>query len=96
MQALVALLNARPDAPRLPSPAPRLERVNHRSSPCTAAEQQQQAPSPQGGRRLAGKGWEARAGTFLPCDPAAYFTGQHAHCGDSLLRFYADDVRFLH
>ena len=58
---------------------------------------QQEAKPEGGGRRLAGEPepWRARAGTFLPCDPQAYFSGEHARCAADLLSFYARDAEFF-
>lgn len=91
--SLVDILNARSGVPKLPRPAGRVESWNQRNGTCTPTAA---APMPAaGGRRLAGNAWEPRAGTFLPCDKAEYFSGEHAHCAADLLSFFREDVTFF-
>lgn len=63
------------------------------------ADKQEEQPAAEkqegGGRRLAGVPWQARPGTYLPCDAGNYFTAQHAHCAADLLEFFAADVNFF-
>lgn len=106
--ALLELLNARPGVPQLPPRPPAWDKANFHNSTCTpssaaggggSSSDGGGAAAEQGRRRLRqlhrGTVWQAREGTFLPCDELDYFRGEHAHCHADLLSFFAEDVAFL-
>lgn len=88
LAVLMQLLNSRPGVPQLQLPAQAIKTNSIVD----------QAPCQQRSRRrlLDAVTYTIAAGTFNPCDPADYFRGQHAQCYGDVLRFFSEDLAFLH